>query len=471
MKTTNSSKTTNNATAYKSTLNANVDLFATDWRINRFNQDKDKHLVKGLNKAFQEDPQLAFYNLLYLIDVRGGKGEDGATKIAIRYLNNHYPHLLIKYLKPIIDLCRWDRLLNQWIDLNTDVQKALLKLIKSNNNDFLMFKWMPSINCSNSNRRQNALAIAKALKMDHKQYRQFVTNGRNQSALVERSVSTKQWKTIKIDQLPKRALLKYRRALNEKLPLQYQDYLSSLKTKKIDLNTINPVEILKTAISNQTEDVVLANRWWDQLKINVPNALVVCDVSGSMDDYVGQNTRAIEVAAALSLLVAKHNPELLKNKIMIFSDDSEIRTITENQIEKQYEQLLKNRPVANTNFESVFLTLYNLQIISPQAKIAKIICFSDMQFDQQEGTKQTIWSKWKKKFAAANLDFPQVIFWNINGKSKTFPVTINNLGVLCISGYSQHLLDLFSNDFQGTFDLKTQMVDLLVNKYQNNFKI
>ena len=471
MKTTNYSKTTNNATAYKSTLNANVDLFATDWRINRFNQDKDKHLVKALNKAFQEDPQLAFYNLLYLIDVRGGKGEDGATKIAIRYLNNHYPKLLIKFLKPIIDLCRWDRLLNQFVDFNPDVQKVIIKLVQTHQNDFLMFKWMPSINCSNSQRRQNALAIAKALKMNHHQYRQFVTNGRKQSALVERSMSTKQWKTIKIDQLPKRALLKYRRALNEKLPLQYQDYLASLKTKTVALNTINPVEILKTALSGQSDDIVLANRWWDQLKINVPNALVVCDVSGSMDDYIGQNTQAIEVAAALSLLVAKHNPEPFKNKIMIFSNDSEIRTITENQIEKQYEQLLKNRPVANTNFESVFLTLYNLQIINPQAKISKIICFSDMQFDQQAGTKQTIWNKWKVKFAAANLTFPQVIFWNINAKRQSFPVTINDIGVLCISGYSQHLLDLFTNDFQGIFDLKTQMVDLLVNKYQNNFKI
>ena len=473
MKKSNTNKTTNNATAYKSTLSANVDLFASDWRITRFNQHKNKNeqLINALNKAFREDPQLAFYNLLYLIDVRGGKGENEATKIAIRYLNNHYPKLLIKYLKPIIDLCRWDRLLNQFIDFNPDVQKAIIKLVQTNQSDPLMFKWIPSINCSNSQRRQNALAIAKALKMDHKQYRQFVTIGRHQAALVERSMSTKQWQNIKIDQLPKRALLKYRHVLNQKLPLAYQDYLASLKTKTVALNTINPVEILKTALSNQTEDVVLANRWWDQLKINVPNALVVCDVSGSMDDYVGQNTRAIEVAAALSLLVAKHNPEPLKNKIMIFSDDSEIRTIDENQLEKQYQQLIKNYPVASTNFESVFLTLYNLQIISPQAKIDKIICFSDMQFNEQIGTDQTIWNKWKDKFAKANLAFPQVIFWNINAKSKTFPVTINDLGVLCISGYSQHLLDLFSNDFQGTFDLKTQMVDLLIHKYQNNFKI
>lgn len=472
MKATNYSKTTNNATAYKSTLNANVDLFASDWRINHINyQAKAKDLESALNHAFQADFQLAFYNLLYLIDVRDGKGENGATKIAIRYLNNHYPKLLIKFLKPIIDLSRWDRLLNQFVDFNPDVQNAIIKLVQINQNDPLMFKWIPSINCSNSQRRQNALAIAKALKMDHKQYRHFVTNGRKQTALVERSMSTKHWKTIKIDQLPKRALLKYRNALNTHLPLAYQDYLATLKNKPIDLNTINPVEILKTALSGRSEAIVLANRWWDQLKINVPNALVVCDVSESMDEYIGQNTRVIDVAAALALLVAKHNPEPLKNKVMIFSDHSEMRLINETQIEKQFDQLLGDRPVANTNFESVFQTLYNLQILNPKTKVDNIICFSDMQFDEQKGSNQTVWTKWQTIFKDAKLKFPQVIFWNINAKRKSFPVTINDLGVLCISGYSQHLFSIFQQDFAGDYDLKTQMVQLLINKYQDRFTI
>lgn len=472
----NLAHTTNGAAAYKSTLSANVDLFASDWRITKFakqpsNQRKILNLEAALNKAFQEDMQVAFYNLLYLIDVRHGKGENGATKVAIRYLNNRFPNLLIKYLKPIIDLCRWDRLLNQWQDLNPDVQRALLMLIKANETDALMFKWMPSINASNAKRRANAKLIANALGMNHQQYRQFVSKGRQQADLVERLISTKNWKAINIKQMPKRALLKYRKALNEKNPLAYQDYLASLKNQPVNLETVNPVEILKTALTNIPEDIVLANRWWEQLQINVPNALVVCDVSGSMSTRVGQNTRAIEVAAALSLLVAKHNCEPLKNKIMIFSNDSEIRQITESQIEKAYLQLLGDRPVANTNFESVFLTLYNLQMVDSKNKIDKIICFSDMQFDEQVGTSQTIWNKWKDKFTKANLDFPQVIFWNIDAKSKTFPVTINDLGVLCMSGYSQHLLDLFSNDFQGNFDLKKQMLDLLLANYQDRFKI
>ena len=61
--------------------------------------------------------------------------------------------------------------------------------------------------------------------------------------------------------MPKRALLKYRKALNEKNPLAYQDYLASLKNQPVNLETVNPVEILKTALTNIPEDIVLANRW------------------------------------------------------------------------------------------------------------------------------------------------------------------------------------------------------------------
>ena len=157
----------------------------------------------------------------------------------------------------------------------------------------------------------------------------------------------------------------------------------------------------------------------------------------------------------------------LSANVDLFASDWRITRL--NQHKNKNEQLIN---ALNKAFrEDPQLAFYNLQTINPQAKISKIICFSDMQFDEQVGANQTIWNKWKDKFAAANLDFPQVIFWNINAKRQSFPVTINDLGVLCISGYSQHLLDLFSNDFQGTFDLKTQMVDLLVHKYQNNFKI
>lgn len=67
---TNVAFTTNEATAYKSTLSAVYDLFAFGGAYRR-KTDEDCRIL--FQKAYEEDKDLALKCLFYLRDIRGGK--------------------------------------------------------------------------------------------------------------------------------------------------------------------------------------------------------------------------------------------------------------------------------------------------------------------------------------------------------------------------------------------------------------
>lgn len=105
----------------------------------------------------------------------------------------------------------------------------------------------------------------------------------------------------------------------------------------------------------------------------------------------------------------------------------------------------------NTNFQAIF------DLILSQAKRHKlneidmpkrIFVFSDMQFDMAD-CNTTNFKAIEQKYTDSGYIKPQIIFWNLNGSTSDYPVSINDNNTAMVSGFSPSILKaiLYSKEF------------------------
>ena len=108
---------------------------------------------------------------------------------------------------------------------------------------------------------------------------------------------------------------------------------------------------------------------------------------------------------------------------------------------------------SNTNLEKVFdlLLATAIQHKLPQSELPqRILIVSDMEFDRAcEYTAyyerdhqnimrqyQTLFETIKQKWTAAGYTMPSIVFWNVNSRTQTLPVSSNEAGVILVAGFS-----------------------------------
>lgn len=144
IKKNNTSVSINGSKYYDTSYNSNLDVFTM---ITRFNYEPN--VINLFNNALIENEELALANLLYILDIREGKGERRLFKIIYKFLCNEYTNQALRILPFISELGRYDYLL---VGINTKIEKETIEAIKNQlNNDktsdtpSLLAKWLPSI--------------------------------------------------------------------------------------------------------------------------------------------------------------------------------------------------------------------------------------------------------------------------------------------------------------------------------------
>lgn len=136
----NVTTTTNGAKAFKSTLNANVDLHA---KLGSARQLSEAAIISTFDAALKEDSDIALRNMLMLRDVRGGMGERNAFRICLKHLYDTNYNVLINsnLLSKVPEVGRWDDLLvffdkayNKEIKqkITAIIKQGMLKCIRAN---------------------------------------------------------------------------------------------------------------------------------------------------------------------------------------------------------------------------------------------------------------------------------------------------------------------------------------------------
>jgi hypothetical protein len=50
------------------------------------------------------------------------------------------------------------------------------------------------------------------------------------------------------------------------------------------------------------------------------------------------------------------------------------------------------------------------------------------------------------RFAEHGYKLPKLVFWNVNSRTNTIPMTVNELGVIMVSGFSPNVMSMVMSD-------------------------
>lgn len=439
--------TANGAVTNASSLNKNVDLFFLA------GASRGKDITPTFVGALVEDPDVAVRVLEWARDARGGAGERETFRKLFGYLVRAEPALAARVLVNVPELGRWDDL---FITFGTTLERDALRMISFALNDVkdgLCAKWMP---------RQGAVAnkIRAYLRLTPKAYRKLLVGMSN---TVEQKMCAQDWSGIVYPHVPSVAAGRYQKAFLKHDPAGYAEYKVKLVSgeAKINASAVYPYDVIR---SLNNGDKTVANAQWkalpNYLEGSDENILPVVDVSGSMGDVaVSGSVTAMDVAISLGLYTSERMGGVFKDQFVTFSGAPEMLHL-KGDLGQRYAQMACSNWAMNTNLGAVFKLILGAAIkgnVDQKEMPTKILILSDMEFDAcvttgGSGKSAGHYSSGgdpmsvsamdfiEQEYAAAGYKVPQVVFWNLSGKSGNSPVTYNRVGTALVSGFSPSIV-------------------------------
>lgn len=449
----NMTTTANGALAHSSTGSHILDFFYHGATLRK---DVTKAL-KLFKEAFYEDPTTALRILFYIRDVRGGQGEREVFRKCLFWLAKEHPAWIVNNWKLIPEYGRWDDLV-VLVDAAFPVHKNIASILRSQliedlNNlceekpVSLLAKWMPSENASSPFTKARAKFFMRITGIKPKYYRKSLSMLRKRISIVENNLRTKEYCTIKYDELPGKALMKYRKAFNRNDEERFAEAMEAAKSGKSKVNsgTLYPYEIVQKYGVNGWgwnriyQENAAVEAMWKNLPDYVDNinGLVVADTSGSMS---GQ---PISVSVSLALYIAERNKsEIFKNYFITFDENPQLQEVKGDSLRERICNL-KEINARNTNLQKVFDLVLDRAVhckVRVEDMPKTLIIISDMQFDQAcRNNNSTNLEQIRERYKREGYSMPTLVFWNVNSFSNV-PAQMNDDGVLLLSGCSPAVL-------------------------------
>ena len=461
----NASTTENGAAGYRTTGKSLLDL---NFAVASLRSAPEQNIIDRFKTAFFEDKVLAVKWLFFARDIRGGLGERRLFRVAMQFIAEYDPEIVVKLIPLIAEYGRYD---DMWGFLDNErlrpviisyIKKQLAADIEGKNNDrpiSLLAKWLPSVNASSQKSKRYSKIICKHLGMSASQYRKRLSSLRQYLDVVERKMSTKQWEKIDYETVPSRANLVYSCAFLRNDTDRRREFLSKLERgeTKINSSVLYPHDIVHKyghLRENTPYDAAIEAMWRglpDVVQGN-GNTIVVADGSGSMNVNIGggSGVTALEVANSLAIYFSEHSSGEFKDKYITFSRRPQLVDFSSaNSLRDKLMIAIEYCECANTNIEAVFDLILNTAInshMSQEDVPANILIISDMEFDSCVccnayfcEVEPNLFKTIEQKYVCAGYRMPRLIFWNVNSRTNTIPVRENGLGVALVSGFSVNI--------------------------------
>lgn len=471
----NFQQTENGATGYSTSGQNLVDLnFVVPSRHKNVSPVELEKFVQALN----EDTVLAVKWLFYLRDVREGLGERDSFIKLFKTLWLADPVSAGKVVKLIPEYGRWKDVIDILAEVpdDNDLTETIYLLIENQLREdcvnltedksvSLLAKWLPSVNASGKSRKI-AKRICKKLGLTFENYRKVLSSLRKYLDVTEVKTCGGKWNEIDYNKVSSNANARYLNSFMRHDPerrCRYLDALSSPVASGAVMHASNlyPHEVYaKYSEAHRryygvevNEDQGIEALWANLKNIDtVGNTMVVVDGSGSMVTNIkGSKIMAIDVARSLGVFFSERCIGEFKDKVIEFSakpryiDLSDCKSLAD-----KYNTLNRYDDCSNTNLEKVFDLLLKTALDHnlPQSELPqRILVVSDMEFDYATNISsgnhnevmaryQTLFESIKTKWIKYGYTMPNIVFWNINSRTNTIPVTANECGVTLVSGYS-----------------------------------
>lgn len=472
------SYTENGAKGYSTT---GKDLLDLNFSVASMRKWEEEKITSKFDLAYNEDRMHAIKWIFYAGDVRGGLGERRLFNILYRYLIKNHTYEAQHLLELIPEYTRWSNLVSliKYDEISDQVVKIVSDRLESdmvssyqNKPISLLAKWMPSINASSKATVELARKWTEALHMSDKKYRKMLSYLRKYLNVVEVKMSSNDWEDIDYSAVPSRANLIYKDAFLKHDGDRRNEYLQSLSRgdTKINAGVLFPHDIIhKYVLSHGWRLYIQSNKddTIEQLWKNLPdfihsdsNTIVVADGSGSMTNTVDTHSSvtALEVADALAIYFAEHSTGEFHNKYITFSENPKYVDFDRYHCETLHDKFrtaLEYDECANTDIYKVFMLILNTarRYHLNQNEIPKnILIISDMEFDYATSSKdrnEYLFKSIGALYSNAGYKLPRLVFWNVNSRTNTIPITQNELGVALVSGFSPAICKMV---LSGEFD-------------------
>lgn len=426
---TKNARTANGAITNSTSLNKCLDFFSI--------AGNHKENVESFEAAFGEDPQLAMRILFWSRDCRGGAGARKNFITVMKKLQVERPVVFSKVFKFIPEFGYWKDVYH--LEPTLEVVRFIADTLLNEGDHSLCAKYCP---------RKGVwfYHLRHLLRMTPANFRHFIVE---KTQVVENLMCANKWNSIKYEEVPSVAGLRYKNTFIKHDGERYNQYIQSvLKGEtKINSSVLYPNDIyhnyIYRSVGATSADAIKA--MWD----NLPNfmegckdrILPICDVSGSMYGT------PIEVSVALGCYISERNEGPFKDAFITFSSHPQLQILS-GDIISRFKQLRRAEWGMNTNLQAVFdLILRRAQEthMAQELMPTKLLIISDMHFDIACGygwnSEPTNFEAIKAKYAAAGYEMPGIIFWNVNGDAGNVPVTMRDQNVGLVSGYSPSILN------------------------------
>ena len=426
---TKNARTANGAITNSTSLNKCLDFFSI--------AGNHRENVESFEAAFGEDPQLAMRILFWSRDCRGGAGARKNFITIMKKLQVERPTVFSKVFKFIPEFGYWKDVYH--LNPTPEVIKFIADTLVNESDHSLCAKYCPR-------KGEWFYQLRKILKMSPSEFRHFIVS---KTQVVENLMCANKWNSIKYEEVPSVAGLRYKNTFIKHDGIRYNQYIQSVLDNKTKINSsvLYPNDIYHNyrCQSNGATSADAIKAMWN----NLPNfmegckdrILPVCDVSGSMYGT------PMEVSVALGCYISERNEGPFKDAFITFSERPELQILS-GDIISRFKQLRRAKWGMNTNLQAVFdLILRQAQEthMAQELMPTKLLIISDMHFDAACGygwnSEPTNFEAIKAKYAAAGYEMPGIIFWNVNGDAGNVPVTMRDQNVGLVSGYSPSILN------------------------------
>ena len=468
----NVSTTENGAVGYATTKSELVDF---NFKVASYRSMTEKEIVKDFIKAWVENKELALKYLFYVRDIREGLGERRLFRVCVKEIVKELDNRVFNW---IAEYGRFDDL---FVFFGTKLEKDMIQYVTNTLEQdcvdcaqgypiTLLAKWMPSNNTSSKATRELAKKFIKAMGVTDREYRKILSKLRSHLDILEKKLCANKWNEVDYAKVPSQANLKYKNAFFKHDADRRSEYLGALEKgeTKINAATLFPHDIVVRYKEQsgwdfkykQGEDATL-EELWKALPNYVngnPTTLVVRDGSGSMGCSIG-NTRvsALDVSTALAIYFAERSEGQFKNKFITFSSRPELVDLTKcSSLRDKLRVCDTYDDCSNTNIEATFDLVLNTAVNNnlKQEEIPNLLIISDMEFDNATTTAyetghsglnkamNTLFGKIRAKFNRHGYDLPRLVFWYVNSRTQTIPLTQNENGVILVSGFSPAIVNM-----------------------------
>ena len=475
----NFQQTENGATGYSTTRNDLVDL---NFRVPSNHNNVKEEDIKKFIQVLKDDLVTGLKWMFYLRDIREGLGERDSFVSFFWSLNKYNPEVACKVLPLIPEYGRWKDVIDILAGVpdsspldSSPLAECIYALIEKQVREdvsnmalgkpiSLLAKWLPSVN---STKRSRTLArrVSKHLILTFESYRKMLSALRRYIDVTEVKTCGGKWNEIDYNKVSSNANARYLNSFMRHDPERRQKYLDALSSPVasgavMHASNLYPHEIYaKYSEAHRgyygvevNEDQGIEALWANLKNIDtVGNTMVVVDNSGSMVTNIkGSKIMAIDVARSLGVFFSERCIGEFKDKVIEFSAKPRYIDLTDcHSLADKYNTLNKYDDCSNTNLEKVFDLLLKTAIDCnlPQSELPqRILIVSDMEFDgatniygshnEVMAKYQTLFESIKTKWSKYGYTMPNIVFWNVNSRTNTIPVTANECGVTLVSGYS-----------------------------------